>query len=333
MFRLALCMAVLASGLSAESAETVKTGPGWTYTRLGNPRDLTTKTQFGIVFGGGGTDVDAAFQWMCAKSANGDFLVLRATGTPAYNSYVYALCPGINSVSTLKIENRAAAADPFVKEAILNAKALFISGGDQANYVNFWQDTPVQEAINTLARTHVPIGGTSAGNAMLAQFAFSALRDTVTSQQALENPFTPLITIDDRFLNLSPLVRNTITDDHFVTRDRMGRLVAFVARISHDFGVNPVSGIAVDDRTALLMEPDGSCTVVGSGKVYLLRTHRKPEHAQAGEPLTFSDISIQRIEAGDTFNVKTWKARGGVIYSISAVNGSLQSTQPGGSIY
>jgi hypothetical protein len=34
---------------------------------------------------GGGTDVDAAFQWMCQRSGGGDFLVIRATGTDAYN--------------------------------------------------------------------------------------------------------------------------------------------------------------------------------------------------------------------------------------------------------
>ena len=33
----------------------------------------------------GGTDVDAALQWMCERSGNGDFLVIRTTATDAYN--------------------------------------------------------------------------------------------------------------------------------------------------------------------------------------------------------------------------------------------------------
>jgi len=41
---------------------------------------------------GGSTDVDAAFQWMCTLSGNGDFLVIRAAGTDAYNPYIRELC-------------------------------------------------------------------------------------------------------------------------------------------------------------------------------------------------------------------------------------------------
>ena len=231
------------------------------------------------------------------------------------------------------METRAGAQDPFVKDTILNSEALFISGGDQANYLDFWQGTPVQDAINALAARGVPIGGTSAGNAVLAHFSFSARHDTITSQQALHDPFTTLITIDDSFLNLSPLLRNIITDDHFVSRDRMGRLVTFLARILHDNGLQTASAIATSDRTAFLMEPDGSGTVVGEGSVYFVRAAIPAEVLRAGTQLTSKGISVHRIEAGSTFNIETWTGAGGVIYSIAAVNGSLQSTQVGGSIY
>ena len=35
----------------------------------------------GLVLMGGGTDVDAAFQWMCQRAGGGDFVVIRTTGT------------------------------------------------------------------------------------------------------------------------------------------------------------------------------------------------------------------------------------------------------------
>ena len=63
----------------------------------------TSATTPGTVLMGGGTDVDGAFQWMCGKSGNGDFLVIRATGTDAYNPYIEQLCPSVNSVATLII--------------------------------------------------------------------------------------------------------------------------------------------------------------------------------------------------------------------------------------
>ena len=58
-------------------------------------------TTAGTVLMGGSTDVDEAFQWLCDRATGGDFLVVRATGTDAYNPYVQALCPGLNSVATL----------------------------------------------------------------------------------------------------------------------------------------------------------------------------------------------------------------------------------------
>src|SRR5215468_6396304 len=135
----------------------------YSYLRVGNANDVTTATTAGTVLMGGGTDVDAAFQWMCQRSGNGDFLVIRATGTDAYNPYIQQLCPNENSVATLIIPNLAAASDPFVISTIQNAEALWIAGGDQSNYINFWKGTPVQTEINAVIARNAPIGGTSAG--------------------------------------------------------------------------------------------------------------------------------------------------------------------------
>src|SRR5215475_2000233 len=146
----------------------------YSYFRVGNSDDVTTATSPGTVVMGGGTDVDAAFQWMCQRSGNGDFLVIRATGTDAYNPYIQQLCPVENSVATLIIPNRTAASDPSVISTIENAEALWIAGGDQSNYINFWKGTPVNDALNSLIARGVPIGGTSAGMNVLAQFIYSA---------------------------------------------------------------------------------------------------------------------------------------------------------------
>jgi cyanophycinase len=332
MWCVALALGV-AGAASADQYGVVSTGPGWIYTRLGNPSDVQTRTTPGILFEGGGTDVDAAYQWMCQKANGGDFLVIRTSGNAGYNPYIKGLCPGINSVSTLRIYDRGAE-QPFVANTIAGAEALFIAGGDQSDYVNYWQNTPVNTAIDNLALRGVPIGGTSAGNAILAQFAYSALHGgSETSSEALANPFNFLITLDNGFLNLSPLLANRITDDHFVTRDRMGRLVTFLARILQDGSATQASGIAVDEQTAFLMEADGSGSVVGVSTVYFLRTPGPPQVCQRNTPLTFENIPVYRISAGGTFNVSTWSGTGGTAYSVSAVKGALQSTQAGGAIY
>jgi cyanophycinase len=335
---LAVCLFALSAAHPALALDeskygVVTRGSGWVYTRLGNQTDVTTKTTFGILFEGGGTDVNVAYAWLCQHANGGDFLVIRATGTADYNPYIMRLCPGVNSVSTLKIESRKAARDPFVAQTIANAEALFIAGGDQSDYVRFWQKTPVNDAIDNLARRGVPIGGTSAGNAILAEYAFSALVNTVYSQQALHNPFNFRLTIDQGFLTLSPLVAGTITDDHFVTRDRMGRLVTFMARISQDRQTLRPFGIALDEHTAFLMEADGKGKVVGSSTAYFLSTPGKPEICRPFTPLTYKDIEVYRVPEGGSFDIGAWKGNGGTAYELSAINGVLTSTQPGGGIY
>jgi cyanophycinase len=328
-----LVVAGAAQAQDRASYGVVTKGPGWVYTRLGNPANVTTSTTPGILFEGGGTDVDKAYEWMCQHANGGDFLVIRSRGTADYNPYIMKLCPGINSVSTLKILDRAAAREPFVAQTISQAEALFIAGGDQSQYVRYWQNTPVNTAIDALAAKGVPVGGTSAGNAILAQYAFSALLGSVYSPQALDNPFQYRITIDEDFLFLSPLITKTITDDHFVTRDRMGRLVTFLARISRDHGTARPFGIALDEHTAFLMEANGVGSIVGSSTAYFISTPGRPEVCEPGRHLTYQNLRVQRISAGDSFDVVKWRASGGISYSISAVKGRLASTQPGGGIY
>lgn len=98
------------------------------------------------------------------------------------------------------------------------AEALFIVGGDQYDYVKYWKGTPVEDAIHTLAKRNVPIGGTSAGLAILGEFLFSAQNDTVYSDDALANPYNRRVTLDRDFLTL-PNMGNVITDGHLDYRD------------------------------------------------------------------------------------------------------------------
>jgi cyanophycinase len=300
---------------------------------VGNPNDITTATTAGTVLMGGGTDVDAAFQWMCQRSGNGDFLVIRASGTDAYNPYIQQLCPNENSVATLIIPNSTAANDPFVVSTIQHAEGLWIAGGDQSNYINFWQGTPVESALNSLIAQGVPIGGTSAGMNVLSQFVYTALASQgVTSSQALANPYNKYITLGENFVNIS-MLQGLIDDPHFVTRDRMGRDLAFLCRIYNNGWSSFPRDIAIDEQTALLLDSKGSGTVVGSSAVYFLQAPGAPQVCQPGVPLTYQNISVYRINSSGTFNVPNWRGHGGTTYTVSANAGVLSSTQTGGGIY
>lgn len=305
----------------------------YSYFRLGNPSDATTGTTPGTVLMGGSTDVDAAFQWMCQRSGGGDFLVIRATGTDAYNPYIQQLCPNINSVATLIIPNRTAASDPFVVTTIQNAEALWIAGGDQSNYINFWKGTPVEDQINALIARGAPIGGTSAGMNVLTEFVYSALASQgVTSGQALADPFNKYVTLDRDFASIASL-HGIIGDPHFAARDRMGRDLAFMCRIYVNGWSSTPRDIAINEKTALLIDSKGSAHVVGSSTVYFMQAPGAPQVCQSDTPLTYDNIAVYRIDASGSFDLTRWVGKGGIGYTVSADVGVVSSTQAGGAIY
>jgi cyanophycinase len=293
--------------------------------------DVTTKTQAGFALMGGGKDLDEAFRWMCARSGGGDFVIVRATGDDGYNPYIRDLCKP-NSVTTLVIPNKAAAEDPRVAKYISQAEALFISGGDQSNYIKYWQGTPVQAEINELIKKGVPVGGTSAGLAVMGQFIFSAMNDSAYSKETLANPFNDRVSIASNFLDI-PQLKNLITDSHFAKRDRQGRLIGFMARILQDGMAKEIRAMGVDEKSAALMEPDGSMKIVGSGKgVYFYQATEPPTACIAGKPLTFSGITVQRVVTGKTFNVAGWQGQG-TSYTLKVSNGVLSTSATGGKEY
>ena len=243
-------------------------------------------TSSGLALVGGGLDVDEVFKWMGAKANGGDFLVIRATGTNAYNRYIDGLVPSLDSVATLIIPDPIAAIHPDVKRIISEAEAIFIAGGDQGNYITFWNNTPVEQEIYNAVGRNAPIGGTSAGLAVLGEIDFSAIAGTITSAEALSNPRDDRILggLDSTFLSpeqsyftpgsptpvsmkttVLKYMDNLITDSHFMQRDREGRLLTFMANMdARDLVPGLPRAIGVNEQTALLIENDGKAKVVGN---------------------------------------------------------------------
>ncbi len=307
------------------------------YFRVGNKVDVQTKASAGIALMGGGKDLDAAFEWLCNQGNHGDFLVLRATGNDDYNSYINGLCK-MNSVATLILSDRQSAQDPRVAEIIRNATVVFIAGGDQSNYIRGWQDTPVQDALNANVALGKPIGGTSAGLAVLGEFVYASLEDQpdgpdLASTDVLPNPYFDRVTLVRNFLKV-PGLNNLLTDSHFAKRDRMGRSLVFLARIMQDgWSLHPRE-VAIDEKSAVLVDADGQATVVGSGKgAYFLHPTEPPETCKESTPLTFKNIDVYRVSTGGHFDFLSWKGDGGVAYRLSVDAGKIHSTQPNGSVY
>lgn len=333
---LGLAFLLATTGLSSLSQSTA-----YRYIRAGEPANIKAQSRPGFALMGGGTDLDQAFQFLCDRAGGGDFLILRATGDDEYNFYLRGICH-LNSVATLIVPNRKAAADPFVGDAIKHASAIFIAGGDQANYINFWMNTPVQAALNDAIRRGVPIGGTSAGLAVMGEYIYTAQGDkpddpNLDGKTALADPFSARITLASRFLNI-PILKDVIADTHFARRDRMGRLLVFLARLNEPDGkpVPPtapkVRGIGVEERAAVLLEPDGKAHVVGYGAAYFIDADRASGLMQTHKALTYGPFTVQKVAPGADFYIKSW-AGDGITYQLSVEAGKIRSTQTASEIY
>ncbi len=260
--------------------------------RVGNAADVQTSTNTGVVLMGGSTDVDQAFRWMIEKSGGGDFVVIRVTGAAAYNDYILGL-GNANSVETLRINTPEAANDQKVYETLRNAEAIFIAGGDQSNYLRLWEGTKVEEALQYLIHEKkIPIGGTSAGCAIMGEFVYTGENGSIVSSEALTDPFDNRLTVRKSTLINHPLLQGVITDQHFSERNREGRLLAFMARLREELGdAQAIRGIAVDERTALLIEANGNLTIAGQNQVVFLEENDallSPENMSSGNPLTWN---------------------------------------------
>jgi cyanophycinase-like exopeptidase len=166
----------------------------------------------------------------------------------------------------------------------------------------------------------------------MGEFLFSADNGTITSATALANPFSNKVALDRDFLVL-PNMSNLITDSHFVTRDRMGRLLTFLARIVHDGWASTPRGLGIDERTALGVEPNGAAVVFGTGAAYFLQSPGAAEVCQPRTDLTYHNISVYRVSGSATFNFSSWTGTGGTAYTLNVDDGVVTSTQANGAIY
>jgi cyanophycinase-like exopeptidase len=327
---LALTVPLLLAACAA--AKPQQSGPGYRYYVTGNPADVVTKTRGLWIAQGGGDDVDDNYRRMGAYGGGGDFVVLRASGHDDYNGYIFRLC-GCDSVETIVLEQAAATADPFVIATIRNAEALFIAGGDQSNYVRYWKDTPVEDAINHVAAKPAPVGGTSAGMAVMGEYVYSAEGEaSLTSAVALADPYAPDLTLARDFIAL-PWLENVITDQHLQERDRIGRTVALLARLQQDgWSVEP-RAIAADRETAVHIDPaTGKAEVFATSDhptpyVYFMQTAGPPVRCAPGEPLAGGPVSVYRLGPGGSFDLASWQGVGGIAYLLGARDGVLQSSR------
>ena len=218
------------------------------------------KTSPGLLLMGGGDRNFDAMRWFMKKAGNGHIVVLRASQAGEIGEEFFNEVGGIQSVETFVFSEREQSNDPKILAALKRADGIFLAGGDQSRYVRYWRGTPVGAALDAHVRAGKPLGGTSAGLAMQGEYLYGAMDGgSQISPRALADPLGADNTIETDFLHIAAL-KGVITDTHFSERNRLGRLIAFVAKGEAMAG-HPLIGLGVDEDAAVAVEGDGSARV------------------------------------------------------------------------
>lgn len=199
---------------------------------------------------------------------------------------------GVERALFTAINERSDCEDELLLEEMDNATGIFVTGGNQLRLSGILGGTAVGQRLRRLNAEGIPIGGTSAGAAMMSQHMIAGGRSGLSPRED--------------GVNLAPgigLTNTAIIDQHFSQRDRLGRLLTALS-------YNPfLIGIGIDEDTACLIDSNNDCEVVGAGAVTILDaselSHSSRALAEEGAAISLVDMKLHVLAAGGRFNLDT----------------------------
>jgi cyanophycinase-like exopeptidase len=248
---------------------------------------------------------------VAGHARGGNVLVLRASGDD-YDDALFYKEGDFASVRTLLIPPCAQRLqiDGLVR-FVNRADTIFFAGGDQAHYAA-WKGSALVAAVKRVYARGGAVGGSSAGLAIQGAIVYDAvaadrLGTETTTSDAVADPLEPAISFTTNLFDW-PAMRDTITDTHFVKRNRFGRLAVFLARILYDRvagAAQTVYGLGIDQGSAVVVDSDGTATVLngpGGRGAYLVRASL-PVTLAPGRPLRYTVEVSHVARSGERFDL------------------------------
>lgn len=294
--------------------------------RLGSPSDVTRAAWNGPAFtmNGAGAIVPASMTRAIDEIRGGsgtlDVVVLSGSaptsGSKAPECDAITALTGVNSCTTWTLTAAADGNNSQVNADVRNAEFVYFAGGDQCRYTA-WKGTALEASIESVVTKGGGSGGGSAGHHINSPIVYDACNGSVTSAEALANPYHRYISFTTGMLEWANY-GGVVNDSHFVTRDRMGRTMSFLARAVKD-GLAPGGaawGVGVEEGGgSLFLDRDGMATQYGKDAYVVLADHQ-PEQAVDRKPLTYSGFKIWRLTPGSTFDFKNRPTCGYYLRSV-----------------
>lgn len=158
--------------------------------------------------------------------------------------------------------------------AIRNATGIFVTGGDQVRLMDALRAANCVEPIRTAVRKGAVYAGTSAGASAVSQQMIACS----TRKKGAD------VVVYDEGIGLIP---NAIIDQHFGQRRRLTRLISAA-------NAHLLTGIGIDENTAIVWNRDGVVTVEGAGEVTIV----DPDHRLDAKARSYR---LQVLKQGATF--------------------------------
>ena len=200
---------------------------------------------------------------------------------------------GATDVRSLPIKTAADAAKPENLAALARARGIFFSGGDQSRITQAFLGSPALQAIRDAHAQGAVLSGTSAGLACMSEVMITGEGDfTVIAQGAVET--VPGL----------GFVKEAILDQHFVTRQRLNRLLSAV--LEHP----ALLGVGVDEKTAIWIRPDATFEVLGESTVLVIdATGAEIRPAEKGARQQARGVTLHIFRSGDSFDLRARPTR------------------------
>ena len=196
---------------------------------------------------------------------------------------------------------REEALKPDSASILEGAGGVYFTGGDQSDLTKVLLDTPIHKKMLEFYARGLVVSGTSAGAAVMSEVMITG--DEKRTKDENENWETiewgNVMTVRG-----FGFVKDTIIDQHFVTRRRNNRLMSVVLE-------NPrLVGVGIDESTAVWVRPDGKYEIAGLQQVVVYDARGAKIKKTASGRLGAAGMTVHILLPGDVYDPATGTVEG-----------------------
>ncbi|NQV15354.1 cyanophycinase [bacterium] len=237
-----------------------------------------------------------------AGGAESRFVIIPQASSEPLETALYQqadfLKYGAGEVSFLMLDSANVDSSAHI-ESIQNATAIFFSGGDQIRLTRLLLGTQLLKEIKELYRRGGLISGTSAGAAIQSELM-------ITGEEHLnkdeDRPYNTIAPNNIEVVQGFGFLTEAVIDQHHIKRRRNNRLISVV--LEHP----QLLGVAIDESTAILVNPDRTFTVLGDATIIIYDArHARNIRLDKFNNFAVDDMRVHLLMNGDQFSLITGK--------------------------